>query len=144
MQAVGVVLLVPRRGQPELRADQCADQHRKLAGARHMVDLQILGEVDAADELSVFVEDLDLRLQMYRRLAALGLERPHVVGHSFGTMVALSLFELHAAIPASLVLIGGSSYAGETKKSAAWSKCYLDVQRIIRCLLVSQALVKPQ
>ena len=43
-------------------------------------------------------------------IAALGLERPHLVGHSFGTMVALSLFERHPAVPASLVLIGG--YAG--------------------------------
>jgi pimeloyl-ACP methyl ester carboxylesterase len=43
-------------------------------------------------------------------VTALGLERPHVVGHSFGTMVALSLFQGHAAVPASLVLIGG--YAG--------------------------------
>jgi pimeloyl-ACP methyl ester carboxylesterase len=38
-------------------------------------------------------------------IASLGLERPHVVGHSFGTMVALSLFERHPAIPASLVLV---------------------------------------
>ena len=43
-------------------------------------------------------------------VAALGLERPHVVGHSFGTMVALSLFRHHPKVPASLVLIGG--YAG--------------------------------
>jgi len=43
-------------------------------------------------------------------IAALGLERPHVVGHSFGTMVALSLFSRHPAVPASLVLVGG--YAG--------------------------------
>ena len=43
-------------------------------------------------------------------LAALGLERPHLVGHSFGTMVALSLFRRQPAVPASLVLIGG--YAG--------------------------------
>jgi pimeloyl-ACP methyl ester carboxylesterase len=43
-------------------------------------------------------------------IAALRLERPHLVGHSFGTMVALSLFERHPALPASLVLIGG--YAG--------------------------------
>jgi pimeloyl-ACP methyl ester carboxylesterase len=50
-----------------------------------------------ADSLAAFV-------------AALGLERPHLVGHSFGTMVALSLFERHPAVPASLVLIGG--YAG--------------------------------
>jgi pimeloyl-ACP methyl ester carboxylesterase len=43
-------------------------------------------------------------------LAALGLEQPHLVGHSFGTMVALSLFQRHPAVPASLVLVGG--YAG--------------------------------
>jgi len=43
-------------------------------------------------------------------VAALDLEHPHVVGHSFGTMVALSLFQRHPALPASLVLIGG--YAG--------------------------------
>ncbi len=43
-------------------------------------------------------------------IAALGLERPHLVGHSFGTMVALSLFQRHPAVPASLVLVGG--YAG--------------------------------
>jgi pimeloyl-ACP methyl ester carboxylesterase len=43
-------------------------------------------------------------------VAALGLERPHLVGHSFGTMVALSLFQRHPTVPASLVLIGG--YAG--------------------------------
>jgi pimeloyl-ACP methyl ester carboxylesterase len=43
-------------------------------------------------------------------VAALGLERPHLVGHSFGTMVALSLFQHHPSVPASLVLIGG--YAG--------------------------------
>jgi pimeloyl-ACP methyl ester carboxylesterase len=43
-------------------------------------------------------------------IAALGLERPHLVGHSFGTMVALSLFERHPVVPGSLVLVGG--YAG--------------------------------
>jgi pimeloyl-ACP methyl ester carboxylesterase len=43
-------------------------------------------------------------------VAALGVERPHLVGHSFGTMVALSLFARHPSVPASLVLIGG--YAG--------------------------------
>jgi pimeloyl-ACP methyl ester carboxylesterase len=45
-----------------------------------------------------------------RFIAAVGVERPHVVGHSFGTMVALSLFRHHPTVPASLVLIGG--YAG--------------------------------
>ena len=43
-------------------------------------------------------------------IAELGLERPHVVGHSFGTMVALTLIQRHPEVPASLVLIGG--YAG--------------------------------
>ena len=43
-------------------------------------------------------------------IAALGFERPHLVGHSFGTMVALSMFQRHPAVPASLVLVGG--YAG--------------------------------
>jgi pimeloyl-ACP methyl ester carboxylesterase len=43
-------------------------------------------------------------------VAALNLERPHIVGWSFGTMVALSLFQRHPAVPASLVLVGG--YAG--------------------------------
>ena len=43
-------------------------------------------------------------------IAGLGIERPHIVGHSFGTMVALSLFQRHPRVPASLVLIGG--YAG--------------------------------
>jgi pimeloyl-ACP methyl ester carboxylesterase len=52
---------------------------------------------DFADALAAFV-------------AALGLERPHLVGHSFGTMVALSLFRYHSAVPGSLVLVGG--YAG--------------------------------
>ena len=50
-----------------------------------------------ADALAAFID-------------ALSLERPHVVGHSFGTMIALSLFQRHPAVPASLVLIGG--YAG--------------------------------
>jgi len=43
-------------------------------------------------------------------IAELGFERPHLVGHSFGTMVALSMFQRHPALSASLVLIGG--YAG--------------------------------
>lgn len=43
-------------------------------------------------------------------VAALGVERPHVVGWSFGTMVALALFRHHPTLPASLMLIGG--YAG--------------------------------
>jgi pimeloyl-ACP methyl ester carboxylesterase len=43
-------------------------------------------------------------------VVALGLERPNLVGHSFGTMVALSLIRHHPAVPGSLVLVGG--YAG--------------------------------
>jgi pimeloyl-ACP methyl ester carboxylesterase len=40
-------------------------------------------------------------------VAALGLGRPHIVGHSFGTMIALSLFQRHPTVPASLLLVGG-------------------------------------
>lgn len=40
----------------------------------------------------------------------LSLERPHLVGHSFGTMIALTLCQRHSGLAASLVLIGG--YAG--------------------------------
>ena len=43
-------------------------------------------------------------------IAAIGLEQAHLVGHSFGTMVALSLFQRRPKDAASLVLIGG--YAG--------------------------------
>jgi pimeloyl-ACP methyl ester carboxylesterase len=50
-----------------------------------------------ADVLADFVETL-------------GVRRPHVVGHSFGSMLAIALFESHPATPASLVLVGG--YAG--------------------------------
>ena len=40
----------------------------------------------------------------------LGLERPHVLGHSFGGGLALELYRRHADVPASLVLAG--AYAG--------------------------------
>ena len=50
-----------------------------------------------ADALAAFIVTLDL-------------ERPHLVGHSFGTMVALSCFQRHPTAAASLALIGG--YAG--------------------------------
>jgi pimeloyl-ACP methyl ester carboxylesterase len=43
-------------------------------------------------------------------LDALGLERPHVLGLSFGSGVALELFRRHRALPRSLVLV--SAYAG--------------------------------
>lgn len=41
---------------------------------------------------------------------ALGLKRPHIVGHSFGGGLALELYRRHPAVPATLVLAGG--YAG--------------------------------
>jgi pimeloyl-ACP methyl ester carboxylesterase len=41
---------------------------------------------------------------------ALGLERPHVLGLSFGSGVALELFRRHRALPRTLVL--ASAYAG--------------------------------
>jgi pimeloyl-ACP methyl ester carboxylesterase len=50
-----------------------------------------------ADCLAAFVE-------------ALGLERPHVLGLSFGSGLALELFRRHRALPRSLVL--ASAYAG--------------------------------
>ncbi len=41
---------------------------------------------------------------------ALGLERPHVLGHSFGGGLALELYRRRPALPRTLVLAGG--YAG--------------------------------
>jgi pimeloyl-ACP methyl ester carboxylesterase len=43
-------------------------------------------------------------------IAALGLERPHVLGHSFGGGLALELYPRHPAVPATLILAG--AYAG--------------------------------
>ncbi|MBA2529491.1 MAG: alpha/beta hydrolase [Euzebyales bacterium] len=43
-------------------------------------------------------------------LDALGLERPHVLGLSFGGGLALALYERHPAVPRTLVL--ASAYAG--------------------------------
>ncbi|MEA2825881.1 MAG: hypothetical protein QOG43_320 [Actinomycetota bacterium] len=43
-------------------------------------------------------------------IATLGLERPHVVGHSFGGGLAIELFDRHPSVPRSLVLVG--AYAG--------------------------------
>lgn len=52
---------------------------------------------DYADTLAAFVE-------------ALGIQRPHVLGHSFGGGLALELYRRHPALPRSLVLAAG--YAG--------------------------------
>ena len=41
---------------------------------------------------------------------ALGLWRPHVLGHSWGSALALELSRQHPAVPKSLLLVGG--YAG--------------------------------
>ena len=43
-------------------------------------------------------------------IAALGLDRPHVVGHSFGGGLAIELAHRHPSVPRSLVLVG--AYAG--------------------------------
>jgi pimeloyl-ACP methyl ester carboxylesterase len=43
-------------------------------------------------------------------VAALGMGRPHVVGHSFGGGLAIELFHRHPSVPRSLVLVG--AYAG--------------------------------
>ena len=69
-------------------------------------------------------------------IAALGVERPHVVGHSFGSMLALAFFEHHRSTPASLVLLGdyagwlGSLPAGEVSSRL---RAFLDVsfERVI-------------
>ena len=42
-------------------------------------------------------------------IAGLGLDRPHLVGNSFGAALALELAARHPAIPASLVVNGGSA-----------------------------------
>jgi pimeloyl-ACP methyl ester carboxylesterase len=52
---------------------------------------------DYADRLAGFID-------------ALGLERPHVIGLSFGGALALELYGRHPTIPATLVLAG--AYAG--------------------------------
>jgi Predicted hydrolases or acyltransferases (alpha/beta hydrolase superfamily) len=52
---------------------------------------------DYADCLAGFIE-------------ALGLGRPHLLGHSFGGMLALELYRLHPAVPRTLVLT--ATYAG--------------------------------
>lgn len=43
-------------------------------------------------------------------IEALGLVRPHVLGHSFGAGLALELYRRHPVVARSLVLVGG--YAG--------------------------------
>jgi len=43
-------------------------------------------------------------------ITALGLERPHVLGHSWGSALALELYRLRPSIVKSLVLVG--AYAG--------------------------------
>ena len=43
-------------------------------------------------------------------ISALGLERPHLVGHSWGSALALELYRLRPSIVRSLVLVG--AYAG--------------------------------
>jgi pimeloyl-ACP methyl ester carboxylesterase len=42
-------------------------------------------------------------------ISALGLERPHVLGHSWGSALALELYRLHPSIVKSLVLVGASA-----------------------------------
>ena len=55
------------------------------------------GLVDYADCLAAFIE-------------ALGLDRPHVAGLSFGSGLALELYRRHPAVPRTLIL--ASAYAG--------------------------------
>jgi pimeloyl-ACP methyl ester carboxylesterase len=57
------------------------------------------GMADYADCLAGFID-------------ALGLEKPHVAGLSFGGALALALYSRHPAVPATLILVSG--YAGWT------------------------------
>jgi pimeloyl-ACP methyl ester carboxylesterase len=41
---------------------------------------------------------------------ALGLDQPHLLGHSFGGALALEVYRRHPTLPATLILVGG--YAG--------------------------------
>ena len=43
-------------------------------------------------------------------IAALGLGRPHVLGHSFGGALVIELYRRHPSVPATLILTG--AYAG--------------------------------
>ena len=81
---------------------------------------------DLSDEFSVVAWDApgcggsadppdDFRLADYADslaglIDALGLQGPHVLGHSFGAGLALELYRRHPALPRSLVLAG--AYAG--------------------------------
>jgi pimeloyl-ACP methyl ester carboxylesterase len=63
-------------------------------------------------------------------LTALDVQRPHVVGHSFGSMLALSFFENHPSMPASLVLVGGyAGWAGSLPANAVSTRvrAFLDI-----------------
>jgi pimeloyl-ACP methyl ester carboxylesterase len=60
---------------------------------------------DLADVLNGFIAALGLE-----RPHVLGLERPHVLGLSLGSMFALELYRRHPAVPRSLAL--ASAYAG--------------------------------
>ncbi len=59
---------------------------------------------DYADTLAAFI-------------GALGIDRPHILGHSFGGGLALELYRRHPAVPRSLLLAAG--YAGWAGSLAA-------------------------
>jgi pimeloyl-ACP methyl ester carboxylesterase len=70
---------------------------------------------DYADALAAFI-------------AALGLERPYVLGHSFGGALILELFRRHRGIPAALIVVGGyAGWAGSLPRA--------DVERRLRFAL---------
>lgn len=58
---------------------------------------EAFGESDFADCLAGFI-------------GALGLTRPHVLGHSFGGVLALALYRRHPSVPKTLLL--AATYAG--------------------------------
>jgi len=51
-------------------------------------------------------------------IAALGLERPHILGHSFGGALLLELYRRHPAVPATLILVASTAgWAGSLPRA---------------------------
>jgi pimeloyl-ACP methyl ester carboxylesterase len=80
-----------------------------LADAFDVVAWDLPGAGDSSDPPEGFSAN-DYADCLAGFIAALGLERPHVLGLSFGTVLALAFYGRHPAIPRSLVLASG--YAG--------------------------------
>lgn len=60
---------------------------------------------------------------------ALGLQRPHVLGHSFGAGLALELYRRHPELPRSLVLAGAyAGWAGSLSREEAEKRLRLALE----------------